>query len=69
MLDSIGDLPVYSFSAILCTQGLDEKGEWKSRWQAQVSELKRRSVSKNSNENMSWGARMRRRREESYNGL
>ncbi|KAF3456628.1 hypothetical protein FNV43_RR01282 [Rhamnella rubrinervis] len=50
-------------------EGMDEKGEWKSRWQAQVSELKRRSMNKDSKGSMSWGARMRRQREESCNGL
>jgi DnaJ-class molecular chaperone len=48
---------------------MDEKCEWKSRWQAQVSELKRRGMNKDSKGSMSWGARMRRQREESYSGL
>ena len=48
---------------------MDEKCEWKSRWQAQVSELKRKSMNKDSKGSMSWGARMRRQREESYSGL
>ncbi|KAH7521634.1 hypothetical protein FEM48_Zijuj07G0053800 [Ziziphus jujuba var. spinosa] len=55
--------------AVLCTQGMEDKGEWKYRWQSQLSELKRRSTNKDMTGNMSWGARMRRRREESYNGL
>ncbi|KAL3507271.1 hypothetical protein ACH5RR_032653 [Cinchona calisaya] len=43
---------------------MEEKSEWKSRWQCQVSELKRRSMYKDAG-NMSWGARMRRQRNES----
>lgn len=43
---------------------VEEKGEWKSRWQAQVSELKKRSMYKDSG-NTSWGARMRRQNHES----
>ncbi|XP_015887231.2 chaperone protein dnaJ 20, chloroplastic [Ziziphus jujuba] len=50
-------------------EGMEEKSEWKYRWQSQLSELKRRSTNKDMTGNMSWGARMRRRREESYNGL
>ncbi|XP_022959157.1 chaperone protein dnaJ 20, chloroplastic-like [Cucurbita moschata] len=46
---------------------MDEKGGWKSRWQDQLSELKRRSMNKNSRANMSWGARMRRQRDELHN--
>ncbi|KAM7253156.1 hypothetical protein ACFE04_008814 [Oxalis oulophora] len=46
-----------------CRQGVEEKNEWKSRWQSQLSELKRRSMYKDAT-NMSWGARMRRQREE-----
>ncbi|KAM6565404.1 hypothetical protein CsatA_024532 [Cannabis sativa] len=43
-------------------QGMEEKSEWKNRWQSQLSELKRRSASKDGRgNNMSWGARMRRR--------
>ncbi|XP_027116875.2 chaperone protein dnaJ 20, chloroplastic-like [Coffea arabica] len=40
---------------------MEEKGEWKSRWQDQVSELKRRSMYKDAG-SMSWGARMRRQK-------
>lgn len=43
-------------------QEVEEKSEWRNRWQGQVAELKRRSMSKDSGENMSWGARMRRQR-------
>ncbi|CAA3002176.1 Hypothetical predicted protein [Olea europaea subsp. europaea] len=44
---------------------MEEKSEWKSRWQSQVSELKKRSTYKNSGDNNSWGARMRRQRNQS----
>ncbi|KAA8527906.1 hypothetical protein F0562_035225 [Nyssa sinensis] len=44
---------------------MEERSEWKSRWQAQVSELKRRSMNEDTRGNMSWGARMRRQRNES----
>ncbi|KAK3010426.1 hypothetical protein RJ639_011085 [Escallonia herrerae] len=44
---------------------MEEKGEWKSRWESQLSELKRRSMYKDTNENMSWGARMRREKNQS----
>uniref|UniRef100_A0A5B7BU03 J domain-containing protein n=1 Tax=Davidia involucrata TaxID=16924 RepID=A0A5B7BU03_DAVIN len=44
---------------------MEERTEWKSCWQAQLSELKRRSVNKDTGGNMSWGARMRRQRDES----
>ncbi|ERN19774.1 chaperone protein dnaJ 20, chloroplastic isoform X1 [Amborella trichopoda] len=49
-------------------QGLEEREEWRGRWEDQLGELKRRSMSKDMNGggNMSWGARMRRQmREES----
>nr|GMD77796.1 chaperone protein DnaJ 20, chloroplastic-like [Ipomoea batatas] len=41
---------------------MEEKSEWKGRWQSQLSELKRRSMHKDSGDNLSWGARMRRQR-------
>ncbi|KAL0906594.1 hypothetical protein M5K25_025100 [Dendrobium thyrsiflorum] len=44
---------------------LEEKSGWKNRWQDQLVELKRRSTTKNSEDHLSWGARMRRRRAES----
>ncbi|XP_073006496.1 chaperone protein dnaJ 20, chloroplastic-like [Typha latifolia] len=44
---------------------LEERSLWKNRWNDQVAELKRRSMSKDSEENLSWGARMRRKRAES----
>ncbi|KAK9280956.1 hypothetical protein L1049_003847 [Liquidambar formosana] len=50
-------------------QGSDEWSQWKSRWQSQLTELNRRSMSKDSRESMSWGARMRRQRSESSDRL
>ncbi|XP_042052180.1 chaperone protein dnaJ 20, chloroplastic-like [Salvia splendens] len=41
---------------------MEDRGEWKDRWQSQLSELKRRSVQKENADGMSWGARMRRER-------
>ncbi|KAK3416946.1 chaperone protein dnaJ 20, chloroplastic [Eucalyptus grandis] len=46
-------------------EDLEDKSEWKSRWQVQLSGLKRRSAHKDSRGNMSWGARMRKQMEES----
>ncbi|MED6130784.1 hypothetical protein PIB30_003805 [Stylosanthes scabra] len=47
---------------------VEHKREWKSRWQSQLSELKRRSrsksMSKDEGGNMSWAARMRQKRNE-----
>ncbi|XVE84696.1 hypothetical protein DITRI_Ditri17bG0034000 [Diplodiscus trichospermus] len=43
---------------------LEERGEWRNRWQSQLSELKRRSMTSDGTGNMSWGARMRRQRDE-----
>uniref|UniRef100_A0A2P2MA19 Uncharacterized protein MANES_03G144800 n=1 Tax=Rhizophora mucronata TaxID=61149 RepID=A0A2P2MA19_RHIMU len=48
---------------------MEERNEWKSLWEAQLSELERRSMSKDADDNTSWGARMRRQREESSRGL
>ncbi|PON31232.1 Terminal organelle assembly protein [Parasponia andersonii] len=50
-------------------EGMEEKSEWKTRWQSQLSELKRRSMNKDVRGNMSWGARMRRRRDDLSNEL
>lgn len=50
-------------------EGMEERGEWKNRWQSQLSELKRRSMNKDAGGNLSWGARMRRRREELANEI
>lgn len=44
---------------------VEDKNEWRNRWQGRLSELKKRSMYKDASRNMSWGARMRRRREES----
>ncbi|KAL6626546.1 hypothetical protein ACP70R_030272 [Stipagrostis hirtigluma subsp. patula] len=46
-------------------QDQEEKSGWRRSWEDQVAELKRRSMMKDSEENLSWGARMRRRRAES----
>lgn len=45
----------------------DERSQWRNRWQDQVEELKMRSTYKEDSEeeNLSWGARMRRQRAES----
>ncbi|XP_016487995.1 chaperone protein dnaJ 20, chloroplastic [Nicotiana tabacum] len=45
-------------------ESMEDKGEWRNRWQSQLSELKRRSMHKDSSNSMSWGARMRRQRNE-----
>ncbi|KAK7400082.1 hypothetical protein VNO78_11282 [Psophocarpus tetragonolobus] len=45
-------------------QVVEQKVEWKSRWQSQLSGLKRRSNSKDGGENMSWAARVRQQKEE-----
>ncbi|MCE3215464.1 hypothetical protein HAX54_002493 [Datura stramonium] len=45
-------------------ESMEEKSEWKNRWQSQLSELNRRSMQKDSCNSMSWGARMRRQRNE-----
>ncbi|KAK7318961.1 hypothetical protein RJT34_03670 [Clitoria ternatea] len=50
-------------------QVVEQKSEWKGRWQSQLSELKRRSKSKDGGGNMSWAARMRQQREEKSNEL
>ncbi|KAJ4846041.1 hypothetical protein Tsubulata_002558 [Turnera subulata] len=43
---------------------MEAKTEWKNRWQSQLSELRRRSASKEASGNLSWAARMRQQREE-----
>ncbi|OEL27636.1 Chaperone protein dnaJ 20, chloroplastic [Dichanthelium oligosanthes] len=45
-------------------QDHEEKSGWRRSWEDQIAELKRRSTVKDSEENLSWGARMRRRRAE-----
>ncbi|KAI5558512.1 hypothetical protein BDE02_17G047000 [Populus trichocarpa] len=42
---------------------MEERTEWKNRWQSQLSELKKRSTNKGAGGSMSWAARMRRQRE------
>ncbi|CAN4095897.1 unnamed protein product [Withania somnifera] len=57
----------FAFSARRRSQNdesMEEKGEWKNRWRSQLSELKRRSMHKDSGNSMSWGARMRKQRNE-----
>ncbi|XP_062190923.1 chaperone protein dnaJ 20, chloroplastic-like [Phragmites australis] len=46
-------------------QEQEDKSGWRRSWENQVAELKRRSMTKDSEENLSWGARMRKRRAES----
>ncbi|XP_057487413.1 chaperone protein dnaJ 20, chloroplastic-like [Actinidia eriantha] len=46
---------------------MEERSEWKARWQGQLSELKRRSMNNDGQGNMSWGARMRRQRNDASN--
>lgn len=41
---------------------MEDRREWKSRWQSQLSELKRRSMYKEASGSMSWGERVRRQR-------
>lgn len=44
---------------------MEDKSDWRTRWQGQLSELKKRSSYKDAKGNMSWGARMRKQRNES----
>ncbi|CAA0838634.1 Chaperone protein dnaJ 20- chloroplastic [Striga hermonthica] len=54
-----------AFTARKFHENIDDKAEWKSRWQTQLSQLKKKSMQKDSDdENMSWAARMRRGRNE-----
>jgi len=53
--------------AVAFQKVVEQKTEWKSRWQSQLSELKRRSSSKDGGGNMSWAARMRQQRDELSN--
>ncbi|KAF1876161.1 hypothetical protein Lal_00006792 [Lupinus albus] len=48
---------------------VEQKSQWKSRWQSQLFEMKRRSESKNGGGNMSWAARMRQQRDQSEEEL
>ncbi|KAL9171609.1 hypothetical protein ABFS82_04G220600 [Erythranthe guttata] len=40
-------------------QKMEGNGEWKTKWQSQLDELKRREMNRDSDGGMSWGARMR----------
>nr|GLL41392.1 chaperone protein dnaJ 20, chloroplastic-like [Ipomoea trifida] len=52
--------PLSSRTRYSTHQAMEDKSEWKSIWQSQLSELKRRScMSKDSHHNTSWGATMR----------
>ncbi|GMH08044.1 hypothetical protein Nepgr_009884 [Nepenthes gracilis] len=44
---------------------IEDRSEWKSRWQNQLSELKRRSMYKDARKDLSWAAQVRRQRNES----
>ncbi|KAL1830368.1 hypothetical protein ACET3Z_000019 [Daucus carota] len=65
----------FAFSAARNRSGAaaaeEEMGEWKNRWESQLTELKRKSMYNNSNSNahddarQSWGARMRSQNRES----
>ncbi|GAB2295683.1 Chaperone protein dnaJ 20, chloroplastic [Dionaea muscipula] len=45
---------------------MEDRSEWKNRWQNQLSKLRKRSAHKAVDDgNLSWAARMRRRRDES----
>ncbi|CAL9048156.1 unnamed protein product [Musa banksii] len=43
---------------------LEERSGWRSRWQDQLAGLKKRSMNKKSEGNLSWGDRMRKQRTE-----
>ncbi|KAE8723828.1 Chaperone protein dnaJ 20 [Hibiscus syriacus] len=45
-------------------EDLEDRSEWRNQWQSQLSELKKRSMNNDAGGTMSWGARMRRQREE-----
>ncbi|XP_023539417.1 chaperone protein dnaJ 20, chloroplastic-like [Cucurbita pepo subsp. pepo] len=64
--DMVGGLQV-AFSArrrFDVDEGVPDKSAWKSCWKAQISELKRRSMDKDSKHNLSWGDRMRQQMNE-----
>lgn len=48
-----------------CKEELDEKREWRKQWESQLTRLNRRSRSRDSRANMSRGARIRRRSNQS----
>ncbi|KAI3997805.1 hypothetical protein MKX01_007692 [Papaver californicum] len=43
-------------------EGLDDRSDWKNRWQSQLTGLKRKSMNQTSGEKNSWAARMRKLR-------
>ncbi|KAM0821956.1 hypothetical protein ACQ4PT_071832 [Festuca glaucescens] len=45
-------------------QELEEKSGWRTSWEGQIVELKKRNTRMDSEENISWGAQMRRKRGE-----
>ncbi|KAM3197424.1 hypothetical protein ACQJBY_072840 [Aegilops geniculata] len=45
-------------------QEQEERSGWRTSWEGQISELKKRSTVKDAEDNLSWGAQMRRRRAE-----
>ncbi|KAL9232749.1 hypothetical protein vseg_007820 [Gypsophila vaccaria] len=55
----------FSSRRTIFPQETEDKSDWKSRWQSQLSGLKKRSMDKDESGNMSWGARMRQQRDES----
>lgn len=46
-------------------ENMEDRREWKNRWQSQLSELKMRSMYREAKGTMSWGERMRRQKNES----
>ncbi|XP_010495839.1 PREDICTED: chaperone protein dnaJ 20, chloroplastic-like [Camelina sativa] len=59
----------FSFSGRRCNrydeEVVEEKSEWKAKWQTQLSGLRRRSNQKDNDNSISWAARMRRQRQDS----
>ncbi|KAA8550578.1 hypothetical protein F0562_002262 [Nyssa sinensis] len=47
-------------------QRFDEWGEWRNLWQSQLMELRRRSENKDGRRHVSWEARMRRKRSQTF---
>lgn len=54
---------------LLCNQVIEQKTEWKTRWQSQLSELKRRSKCRDNEGNVSWATRLRQKRDGLVNEL
>ncbi|KAI7753230.1 hypothetical protein M8C21_015623 [Ambrosia artemisiifolia] len=55
----------FAFGSRNCLKKNMEKGEWRGQWESQLSELRKRSMHKESGNNTSWAARMRRERKQS----